>query len=222
MEKSNNYLIFIYVLFSSILFILILSSLLISKGEDVLWINGNHNQFLDKFFIVITELGNGLLFVPLILILLFVRFKYTLFTILVWIGHGIVCLLLKRQIFSYLKRPREIINNDLLYFVPDVDAHSHFSFPSGHTATIFCLAILLSLFVRKRVASIAFVSMAVLVAYSRIYLLEHFLMDIAAGAAVGISITFSLWHYFENAQMPTWMDNYLKINLTLRQAHYPE
>ncbi|MCA4893862.1 MAG: phosphatase PAP2 family protein [Cytophagales bacterium] len=87
-------------------------------------------------------------------LLYFVRFRYAIFTATIWIGHGVLCAVLKRGFFGHLKRPKELIDNSLLHFVRGVEVHSHFSFPSGHTATIFCLAFLLSLFVRNAAATI--------------------------------------------------------------------
>ena len=192
--------------------VLVLAALSISKGQDVIWINSRHTLFLNAFMIFITQLGAGLLFLPLLIALLFVRLRYSLLTLSIWIGHGIICAILKRSFFGYLKRPKELLGNDLLYFVPNVDVHSFFSFPSGHTATIFCLAFLLSLLIRKRIASFVFLLIALLVAYSRIYLLQHFLVDVAGGAVIAVVVTYLLWNYFERATLPGWMNHHLKIN----------
>lgn len=105
-----------------------------------------------------------------------------------------------------------MLDNSLLHFVPNVDVHSFHSFPSGHTATMFCFAVLLSLLLRKRWISIVLLVLAVLVGYSRIYLLQHFLMDVAVGAAVGVIVTWAVWWFFESARLPGWMDQYLKLN----------
>jgi membrane-associated phospholipid phosphatase len=218
MTKPNYRLAFTYGLYLAILMLLVVASIFISKGDDVLWINGHHSTFSDRFFLTVTYLGAGFLFIPLIFVLSFVRFKYVVLTLLVWAGHGIICAVLKRGIFGYMKRPKEILDNSLLYFVPNETVHSHFSFPSGHTATIFCFSFLLSLLIRKRLVSVGLLLIALLVAYSRIYLLQHFLMDVTAGAAVGTLFTYISWRYFEVAKLPEWMNSYLKINLTLRLA----
>jgi membrane-associated phospholipid phosphatase len=212
MKSSKSCLLFTVAIYFVAPLLLVVASIIIRKGEDVLWVNGNHTPLLDRFFSTITDLGAGLLFIPLVGCLLFVRFRFVVLAILVWAGHGIVCAILKRGFFGYLKRPREVLDNSLLHFVPNVDVHSYFSFPSGHSATIFCLAFLASLFLKNRIASISFLLIALLVGYSRIYLLEHFLMDVAGGAAIGIIFTYMLWRYFETAKLPGWMNNYLKIN----------
>lgn len=194
--------------------LLCLLSIFIPKGADVLFINGNHSAFLDQFFASITHLGAGHLLILILIASLFIRFQWSLFTISVWISHGIVCALFKRVLFRHLDRPKQLIDNQLLHFVPNVDVHTHFSFPSGHTATIFCICFLLSLWIKNRVATVMLLVVALLVGYSRIYLLQHFLMDVAAGATIGVLCTYLIWHYFQQANLPSWASNYLKIDLS--------
>jgi membrane-associated phospholipid phosphatase len=205
-------------MFFALSILLIALALFIPKQQGVLWINGHHFLWLDQFMVLTTTLGAGLLFLPLLAIMLFVRFRYAILTATVWIGHGILCAVLKRGLFGHLKRPKELIDNSLLHFVPGVEVHSHFSFPSGHTATIFCFAFLLSLFVKNTAATVGLLLVALIVGYSRIYLLQHFLVDVAAGAVIGVVITYLLWRYFETSKFPSWMNNRLEVNLRLRLA----
>lgn len=214
-QSCSNFTCRLFLVFA---FLLITIALSIPKQEGVLWINQHHFTWLDQLMVLITTLGAGLLFLPLLVAMLFVRFRYAILTLTVWVGHGILCAVLKRGLFGHLKRPKELIDNSLLHFVPGVEVHSHFSFPSGHTATIFCFAFLLSLFVRNTVATIGLLLIALIVGYSRVYLLQHFLVDVAAGAVIGVVTTYLLWRYFENSQFPSWMNNRLDINLRLRLA----
>lgn len=203
---------FICSIYALLTFLLVAAACVVPKGADVYFVNGNHSRFLDGLMTFITNLGTGLLFVPLLVTMLFWRLKYAVLTFVVWVGHGLVCVILKRGPFSYLQRPRALLDNDLLYFVPNVDVHSFHSFPSGHTATIFCLAFLVSLLLRNNAVAIVLWCLAVAVGYSRIYLLQQFLMDVAAGATVGIAVTYFAWCYFEYARLPVWMNQYLKLN----------
>jgi len=63
--------------------------------------------------------------------------------------------------------------------------HSSNSFPSGHTTSAFALATVLVLIFRKQKIAIPCLIGATLVAYSRIYLAQHFLQDTIAGALIG-------------------------------------
>lgn len=61
-----------------------------------------------------------------------------------------------------------------------------YSFPSGHAATSFALATVLAYFDRKR--RFLFYTIAILIAYSRIYLGVHYFFDIIGGALLGFTI----------------------------------
>lgn len=66
---------------------------------------------------------------------------------------------------------------------PLVTMPSSHSFPSGHAATAFAGATVLSRLAPR--AAPAFALLALAVAYSRLYVGVHFPLDVAAGAAVG-------------------------------------
>jgi undecaprenyl-diphosphatase len=59
------------------------------------------------------------------------------------------------------------------------------SFPSGHTATAFAAATVLTALV-PRAAAVWFV-LAAAIAYSRLYVGVHFPLDVAGGVAVGVA-----------------------------------
>lgn len=61
-----------------------------------------------------------------------------------------------------------------------------FSFPSGHTYSAFCGATIL-LYVNKKLGYAALV-LAILTAFSRIYLFVHYPSDVLAGMIMGVSI----------------------------------
>ena len=202
-----------YRLYSFIVSGLFLASLIIQKGQDVLWINGHHSTFQDQVFPLITDLGNGIVFMVILLATLFIRIQYTVATALAWIGHGILVSIFKELLFSGLKRPRKVLDSSLLHFVPGVDVHRYNTFPSGHTATAFCVALLVTLIFRKKIIGIIALLLALLVAYSRIYLLQHFLMDVAAGAIIGCFTTYLVWEIIEAKQKPAWMQRRLRLPL---------
>jgi membrane-associated phospholipid phosphatase len=209
--RSSPFPSFITVLYTSGVLVLLTLAAVVTKGQDVLWINGKNSGFLDFFFGVITNLGDGVVFVPVLLGLLFVRFYYSIMGVAIWIGQGLICTIVKRGFFSHMDRPKAVLDNSLLHFVSDVQVHNNYSFPSGHTATIFCLAVFLSLIIRNRIATVLLFVTALLVGYSRIYLLQHFLMDVAAGAFVGSGTAFLLWTLFERNKMPPWMHGAVSI-----------
>ncbi len=204
---------FLVTLYGSSLLVLILCSLLIPKGQDVLFINGNNTSLLDRFFAAITNLGNGLVFLPIVVGLLFSKFRYSVMATTAWVLHGVICSVLKRGVFPDLARPKALIDNSLLHFVDQVEVHSHFSFPSGHTATIFCATFLVSLLLQRRIVSVVLLTISLLIAYSRVYLLQHYLMDVAAGAVIGTLTAYGIRVLFSRIKSPSWMDAFIEIRV---------
>jgi membrane-associated phospholipid phosphatase len=190
---------------------LFVCALAIGRGPDVILINGLHNPVLDTVFTYVTRLGEGWILVPLFVFSLFRRFTYSLGCLIVAAGHGILSSIIKRLIFPHVMRPAGVLDNDLLYFVPGVEVHTHNAFPSGHTATIFCTAVFASLLFRNRTAAIVLMLVALLVGISRIYLLQHFLLDVAGGALLGTAVSLVTWYLIERSRTPDWMSGSFTI-----------
>lgn len=184
---------------------------IIPKGNEVLAINGLHNHFLDFFFVNVTNLGEGVVFVPLVLVTLFLRFEYTLTTVLSAGFLAAIVSLFKRVLFYGVLRPRRVLSQELLYYVPGVEVHGINSFPSGHTATVFTIALLTALFFRNRLVTILSLAIALLVGCSRMYLLQHFMLDVASGAAMGFLSVFLAWRIFKLFTTPRWMTRKLSL-----------
>ena len=66
------------------------------------------------------------------------------------------------------------------------------SFPSGHSVSAFCAAVVITFVTKEKYWGTFMLIIAALVAYSRMYLSEHFLIDVTAGSALGIFVT-SFW-----------------------------
>jgi undecaprenyl-diphosphatase len=84
------------------------------------------------------------------------------------------------------RRPEEALGEiDVLVSTPGSPG-----FPSGHAATSFAAAVILS--VALPALAPAFVALAALVAFSRLYVGVHFPLDVLAGAALGAAIATAL------------------------------
>src|SRR3954462_6723122 len=138
MKLTDQFHRFLLLAAGGFLLAILIVAIIVPKGNDVLFINGNHNEFCDRFFTFVTLGGDGKIFIPLIVILLFIRFSYALIAISAWAGHGIICSTMKNLAFPSMLRPIGHLDNELLHFVPGVEVHTNYSFPSGHTATAFC------------------------------------------------------------------------------------
>lgn len=182
-----------YFLISFLLFVIIASSLLFffSKAEIQIVINQSNTPFFDFFFKNITHLGTGYLLGILFFATIFKNKKFAFKTLLSSILMFGIVLILKLKIFS--ERPvtffKYSYNTDYhFHFVNGVNIHNYNSFPSGHTATAFTLFLLLSILFhsKNKILQFVFFALALLVGYSRMYLMQHFLTDVIAGSIIGV------------------------------------
>jgi membrane-associated phospholipid phosphatase len=202
-----------YRVYATVLLALFLFTFILKKGDDILLINGAHTPLLDVFFRLFTQLGDGLIFVPLIIVLLFIRFQFAILGIVIALLNGILVSLFKQFLFHGAPRPKSVLDDDLIHFVHGVSVHSLNSFPSGHTATAFCFALFIAYLCRNHWVTAFSLLYALLIGYSRIYLAQHFLIDVSAGAIVGSFATIAMCLAFEFNPRPKWMNNRLSIKL---------
>jgi len=92
------------------------------------------------------------------------------------------------QNFFHRPRPRQLISTDSnrLQLIP-TNCPTDFSFPSGHAATAFSAANVLTFFDKKR--RFFYYTIALLIAYSRLYLGCHYFLDVFFGAIIGFSLS---------------------------------
>jgi len=166
----------------------------LGKANSFLLINNFHNQWLDSFFSKFTFLGDGIF--ALILSLLFLIFKKkeaSLLILITFAFSGLVAQLIKHIANS--PRPKLFFNPAIyVHFVDGVTVSNNFSFPSGHTTTAFAVATLIVLIAEKKIIQLPLLLIAILIGYSRIYLGQHFLLDVISGAFIGsISTLFTVY-----------------------------
>ncbi|UCH14896.1 MAG: phosphatase PAP2 family protein, partial [Bacteroidales bacterium] len=119
--------------------------------------------------------------------LLVISFRKTLFIFSTYITTGIFVQILKRAVFHDIVRPVMFFKGDFdLYLVEGVKMYSKFSFPSGHAATTFGFFICLALISGNNFIKILSLLLACIVGYSRIYLSQHFLIDVYFGSIIGV------------------------------------
>lgn len=177
-------------LLAYILFVLAGAVLMLTtkKGELELYINQNFSyEYAGLFFRYVTNLGDGLTNIFLIGILLFIKFRYAFWLSLAGVFQLLFVQINKRYVFSELKRPIIYFEGIQLNFVEGITIYTNNSFPSGHTTTAFSIFFLLSLIFTdsKPLQFVCFIA-ALLVGISRIYLMQHFFIDVYFGAFFGI------------------------------------
>lgn len=130
------------------------------------------------------------MFAALAFIFLFVKRKMTL----VFVVGGLLTLVIthffKKIIFKGVPRPAEFLGLENLHLINGVKMAFWNSFPSGHTMTAFTIFAILCLYFRKCVSQYVWLLLAIIAGVSRVYLSQHFLMDIFVGSILGIVIGF--------------------------------
>ncbi len=154
-------------------------------------------SWLTPFFIFITTLGSWYVTAPiwlvLVILLMYKRqgISALFITLVFWGVRGLNWLL--KEIFE---RPRP-------GWSQLIDA-SHYSFPSGHAMNssaffVGLLCLVLAYSKTQSVRSIAYTSfilLIILVGFSRMYLGVHYLTDVLAGYALGISWAISMYQLY--------------------------
>ncbi len=198
-----------FILFGALL------ALLFSREDIHMVINAWNSPFLDHLFRVWTFLGDGIWAGIVAVFLFFVRFRYGLLLSVAYGISGGAAQFLKLVFFSHIARPVkyfELKGIDFnLHLIEGLVQHSWKSFPSGHTATAFVVFCLLSLMLRSPGLKLFCLVLALGVAWSRMYLSQHFLMDVCAGAFLGILSSFLAWFFVGRTtgkafSKKSWMD----------------
>jgi len=172
--------------------------LFVPHGFEILYLNPLRAEPLNTFFRWFTHLGDVPAYIGLGLIALLWRFRYALLIALTGLIILPTAYLLKDRIGT--DRPVTFFaENDLTNFVvlvPDeVMNTGQTSFPSGHTMAAFALFALCTFMLGGRQPLLAFVCFwtALLVAVSRIFLVQHFLVDVLGGATFGLMVALLVW-----------------------------
>lgn len=190
--KKIDVLLYLY------LFLLIISVLLMliyTKEELYFAVNRLHAPFADVFFASITHLGSSTGCILITLIVLAVNFRKGFLLSTSYILTFIISQILKNLVKA--PRPHLFFAKKLsgIYLIKGVSMLDTNSFPSGHAVSAFSAALVLTYVARKKWWGVPLLFVAVLVAYSRLYLSEHFLQDVVAGSALGTLFT-SCWLFF--------------------------
>jgi len=173
--------------------------LLNSKAELFLWVNKHHSIFFDEFFKLNTLLGDGIMTVIVVLVLLFFKFRYAVLSAISFAYSSLSIQMLKY--FFKAPRPVKYFEDSLpIRTITDYPIHEWNSFPSGHSAAAFTLAVVLSYLLPHRQRNWIIIPLAALTAFSRVYLAQHFMEDIIAGAIIAVVLTFQLIWWMENTK----------------------
>ena len=147
------------------------------------------NKFIDNFFYYITFLGDGVLGVIILVIAFMINVRLGIYLTLSFLLAALTTNLLKYQFFQDSDRPYWIyqyVNRYDVKKVEGVELLIKKSFPSGHATQAFAIFFGCALASMKQLNKLLFLSIAILAAYSRVYLSQHWLQDITAGSIIGV------------------------------------
>jgi membrane-associated phospholipid phosphatase len=196
--KRNTAFFLLYILFFSIALPVIL---LTEKVELHIFFNRAVSPLFNFFFEYVTYLGDGIFVIAVSVMLLFINVRKAT-TVLAAYGlsagftQGI-----KYAFFSDMDRPQLFFQKlhlplTLIQNLSE-EQHIHHSFPSGHSTAAFALFFCLGFFSKEPAIKIICFLIALMVAFSRVYLSQHFFEDITAGSFVAVLFSsFICWFFY--------------------------
>lgn len=160
----------------------------LNEIKILIWIQENmRSDFMDlimKFFTKIGDVGFIWIVFGLIFLAIAQYRKMGLRVIISIAFSALICnLILKNYVAR--TRPYEIYS----YIDLIIEKQNDFSFPSGHTSASFAAAVAIykSKFMYKKFnLSYAFIILAIIMSFSRLYLFMHYPTDILGGIITGI------------------------------------
>lgn len=163
-------------------------------------INSLGSSSLDFIMKNLTHAGDGLFAFAIVTVFLFIRIKTAVLLLISFTVTGAIVQLLKHTVFDTMKRPFYFFENDPSFrTIEDFTYHTSNSFPSGHSAGIFALCTVIAYQYRQKVIiQISMVLIAVTVAFSRVYLSQHFIQDIVAGSLIATLISHTICLFFSD------------------------
>ena len=204
--KDNNY----FLLPCVVLWIVGMVFLaLYDKISIQLWFNEFYADWQNYPWLFVTFMGDTTFFIICVIFSFFFSRRCALYLVVMGLSIMIVSYVLK-QIFDE-PRPLTVFTElgifDMVKTVPGYELRSWNSFPSGHTISAFGLFCMMAFFLKKHYLKLLVMVVAVLVAYSRVYLMQHFYVDVYVGSMIGVAMAIVTYCILDDAK---WVKKLLK------------
>ena len=167
---------------------------------------------LDPYFKYGTHLADGLVPTAFGVVFLFIRWRGFLAIAASVLGSSIIVQLLKHTVFAEVDRPSMFLAGmPDLRLLPGVEMLHHNSFPSGHSTCAFSMCFVAAVLIGRPWAAAVLAILAGLLAFSRVYLSQHFVEDVLCGAIIGTGISWLVYRWlFQSAfAQRSWLDGSL-------------
>ena len=193
-KENRSFFLAYFLILAFALFILFTHN----KEESFILMNPYHTKFLNFVFEGITLLGDGIFSVLLCVALLVIKKRYLSFIVFIsFATSGIVAQVLKYFI-SEARPAIYLEKTNYPYFIENVTLHNFHSFPSGHTTSIFALVSIIAFAIKDKKYAIPLLLGGLLVGYSRLYLGQHFILDVTVGSILGVIFSILTWMIFQS------------------------
>ena len=196
----------------ALVFVAMVSALiLVPKAELHLCLNGVHNSFLDGLFRHYSDFVKWPVYILMVLPLLFWKQGWTVVFACTEAASALLVQVLKSAFnmprpstfFGTLAEEGSPLAADWQQVVVEgVNMHSWHSFPSGHSATFFVFFSVCAFIYAyeklpwSKLVGLVCLVLALLGGYSRIYLSQHFLMDVCGGMTEGVLMSVVVFALF--------------------------
>lgn len=161
---------------------------LYQRLDQVQLINGNNSPLADLAFQALTATAEVVL--PVLLLIYLFRFQkaYALPYVYSYALSTVLIQGLKHFVFTDALRPLAYFASSGIkwHIVPGLLISEYNSMPSGHTGAAFFMFFWVAVLLRRWFWGLFAGLLAVGVAYSRVYLFQHFPVDTLVGAAIGV------------------------------------
>ena len=194
--KKHQTFVISYLVFLTLAYFI---QMIFPKAEFFLMTNRHHHLFFDYLFKFITMLGNPSTMVLIGFGMIFIKYRYCVVTVLAYASSALFVQIVKRIYNS--PRPTKFFEGlNPIRTLEEYPLYEWNSFPSGHSASAFTLAVVLTYILPHKHKHWVLLPVAIITAFSRVYLSQHFFQDVIAGSVIGVILTFQLIWWLENSE----------------------
>lgn len=172
------------------------------------------NPAINTFYKYFTHFGDGIFAACLAVVVMFFNFKRGQYILLAYILAGLTSSTIK-YFFNYVRPFHYFVyyrKHYTLNLVDGVEMLGERSFPSGHSTAAFVVFSALAFSTENKLAKVVFFIIALNAAFSRMYLSQHWLVDIVTGSLVGLTYAIILYFAFYKNPRFNFNLNFLKRN----------